>query len=85
MDKEIESFKNMTVESRAKIELIKKALNQTQFKNKVAETNSPNGSKIQIFETLDKNGKQVYRATENDKNVMTFSTKKQLLNYLKDK
>ena len=42
------------------------------------------GNKRILTKSLDLFGKEVYTVTNNDKNVMSFTTKKQLMDFLKD-
>ncbi len=82
MDKQIKSFMEFTEKSRAKIDNIANALKATQFEHKTAEKSLADGSKQQVFQMQGRDGKPVYVASRDDKNTMTFSTKKQLMDYL---
>ena len=84
MDKDIESFINMTEKKRAKISDLKHALQATQFDNKFIDTKLPDGSNQNIGMTMDKSGRNLYTVSKDDKNTMTFGDKKQLLDYLKE-
>lgn len=82
MDKDIKSFIDMTEKKRAKVSDLTKALKATQFENVSLSTKLPDGSTQNVFVNLDKTGKAIYTACKDDKNIMTFSNKKQLLDYL---
>ncbi len=82
MDKQIKSFMEFTEKKRAKIDNITNALKATQFESKTAEKQLSDGSKQQVFQTQGRDGKPVYVASKDDKNTMTFTSKKQLLDYL---
>ena len=74
-------FIKMTEDKRAKIDAIANALKFSTTEPKIAETILPDGSKQKVTQLFD-GGKTTFSISSNDKNVMTFATKKQLLDYL---
>jgi hypothetical protein len=79
-----QEFIKMTEDKLAKINLIASAIKFSTAEPKIAEKTLPDGSKQKVTQIFDNSGKPVYSVSHNDKNVMTFSTKKQLLEYLGD-
>jgi hypothetical protein len=81
MEKDVESFIKFTEKKRADIELITTALKKTQFENKTSEVTLPNGSKQQVSKSLDASGKPIFTTSRDDKNTMTSTNPKQLVDY----
>jgi hypothetical protein len=78
---EYEKFFQREHERKSNIDTIANAL-KSNFETKNAETISPDGSKQMVTKSFNSSGKEVYTSSKDGKNVMTFSTKKQLLDYL---
>ena len=78
---EFEAFIKREEERKSKINTIANAL-KSNFEPKNAETISPDGSKQMVTKSFNSSGKEVYTSSKDGKNVMTFSSKKQLLDYL---
>jgi len=78
---EFEKFLQRENERKSNIDTIANAL-KSNFETKNAERVSPDGSKQMATKSFNPFGKEVYTASKDGKNVMTFSTKKQLLDYL---
>ena len=80
----IDSFISNYEKNKSNIDTIANALKQTANTTKNGETILPDGSIQKVSKSLGANGKPVFTVTKNDKNTMTFSTKKQLTEYLGD-
>jgi hypothetical protein len=80
---EYEKFIQKENERKANIDKLSQAL-KSNFEPKNAEKILPDGSKQMVTKTFNPFGKEIYTASKDGKNVMTFSNKKQLLDYLGD-
>ena len=80
---EYEKFIQKENERKANIDKLSQAL-KSNFEPKNAEKILPDGSKQMVTKTFNPFGKEIYTASKDGKNVMTFSNKKQLLEYLGD-
>ena len=80
---EYEKFIQKENERKANIDKLSQAL-KSNFEPKNAEKILPDGSKQMLTKTFNPFGKEIYTASKDGKNVMTFSNKKQLLDYLGD-
>jgi hypothetical protein len=79
-----DEFIKMTESKRAKIDAIANALKFSTSEPKVAEKKLPDGSNQKVTQITDSSGKQIFSVSKDDKNVMTFTTKKQLMDFLGD-
>lgn len=80
---EYEAFIKKENERKENISKIADAL-KSNLQAKHAEKILPDGTKQMVTKQFDPWGKEVYSASKDGKNVMTFSSKKQLLDYLGD-
>jgi len=80
---EYEKFIQKENERKANIDKLSQAL-KSNFEPKNAEKILPDGSKQMVTKTFNPFGKEIFTASKDGKNVMTFSNKKQLLDYLGD-
>ena len=80
---EYKKFIQKENERKANIDKLSQAL-KSNFEPKNAEKILPDGSKQMVTKTFNPFGKEIYTASKDGKNVMTFSNKKQLLDYLGD-
>jgi hypothetical protein len=78
----IDKFMEQTEKSKSKINAIAEALKQTASSPKTGETVLADGTVQRVYKSAGPNGKSIFTVTKNDKNTMTFSTKKQLTDYL---
>jgi hypothetical protein len=78
---EFEKFIKKENERKANINQIANAL-KSNFEPKNAEKILPDGTKQMVTKSFNPFGKEIYTASKDGKNVMTFSNKKQLLDYL---
>ena len=80
---EFEAFIKKENERREDINKLADVL-KNNINAKHAEKILPDGSKQMVTKSFDPWGKEVFTASKDGKNVMTFSNKKQLLDYLGD-
>ena len=80
---DFEILLNMHKKKQENIEKISNALINTSKKAENLDTKLPNGSTQQVT-LYQNNGKTVFTTSVDNKNVMTFSTRKQLLDYLEE-
>ena len=78
---EYDAFIKKENERKANIDKLANAL-KSSFEPKNAEKILPDGTKQMVTKSFNPFGKEVYTASRDGKNVMTFSNKKQLLDYL---
>lgn len=67
-----------------KINLIANALKSSALEAKNTDVKLQDGSVQQVTQTINPFGREVYVVSNNNKNTVTFSTKKQLIDYLKE-
>lgn len=84
MSDSFEKILKMEADRKERINKIAEAVKSNSILPKNAEKILPDGTKQMVTKSLDLFGKDVYTVTNNDKNVMSFTTKKQLMDFLKD-
>jgi hypothetical protein len=84
MSDSFEKILKMEADRKERINKIAEAVKSNSILPKNAEKILPDGTKQMVTKSLDLFGKEVYTVTNNDKNVMSFTTKKQLMDFLKD-
>ncbi len=78
---EYDAFIKKENERKANIDKLANAL-KSNLEPKNAEKILPDGTKQMVTKSFNPFGKEVYTASRDGKNVMTFSNKKQLRDYL---
>jgi len=78
---EFENFIKKENERRTNINKLAEVL-KSNLDAKNAEKILPDGTKQMVTKSFNPFGKEIYTASKDGKNTMTFSTKKQLLDYL---
>lgn len=84
MDKIQEDFIKTSLQQKNKINLIADALKFSTSEPKIATKDLPDGSIQKVSEIFSSSGNSIYTVEKNDKNTMTFSSKKQLMDFLGD-
>jgi hypothetical protein len=84
MSDSLEKVLKMQQERQERINKIAEAVKSNSIEPKTAEKILPNGTKQMVTKALDFSGKEVYTVSNDDKNFMSFTTKKQLMDFLKD-
>lgn len=78
---EFAKLKALHEEKQAKIKKLSEALSK-DVAPKIAETQNVDGSKQKVTKSYNPWGKEIYTVAKDEKNVMTFGSKKQLIEYL---
>ena len=82
---DFEKFINLHNQKKEKIAKLADAIqNLSSIEPKFAEKELPDGSTQKIGKVINSTGLPVYTVSKDDKNIMTFTSKNQLFDYLGD-
>ncbi len=79
-----EKFIKENLERQNKISQIANALKSSALEPKNIDTKLEDGSVQQVTQTINPFGKELFVVSNNNKNTVTFSTKQQVIDYLKE-
>lgn len=79
-----EKFIKENIERQNKISQIANALKSSALEPKNIDTKLEDGSVQQVTQTINPFGKELFVVSNNNKNTVTFSTKQQVIDYLKE-
>lgn len=78
---DFDKFKELHDKKQEQIKKLSEALKK-DIAPKIAETQNTDGSKNKVIKNYNPWGKEIYTVSKDEKDVMTFGTKKQLMDYL---